>query len=557
MPLRMSRSVPRGSIVEPSAVLHVFVFWFPLLVVFFSIGFAVEVGHAQATYSLHYPSPRIFASVASASEFSARRAINGWKVFGLDGASRVALLQAAGRREIVVDSGGDIGSAPSMAWTLSGSSLGAWGAKPDSPSEQLKIALFSAGLRRIETVTHSGSIAHPYVVADAKGGFTVLFTWQQPGRSYDIYAAQISRTGRVSRRLVRLAASSEFGVYPRAAWDGSNHLDVFYVEECCSYARFNVLLRRFTANLRPIGRPTLIETVSSTASGTTPAQWGLDVQSGPHGSVWASWADPGAIYLAAWNRNGRRLFERTVPNPSLDLSAPAVSLALVPNGADVYYTVLTGNGSAVVVTYFNKRGGVSSSDRVSFSGFAANPRASVFQGAPQVIWQVDGPHGEVFESSGYHASVPVSVPERMGMGVGTIPLDIAFLAAGALLVAIPVTAINGMIVIPLLLIWYPISRLIPVRYRWPVHAGLVALVLVLVFAIKSFANSWALLMGPIGARLDWIGIAGAIFVGCWISRVGLRNEEGVFRAAGLVLGVFYFLAAMWALAGIEARLTLV
>jgi hypothetical protein len=163
----------------------------------------------------------------------------------------------------------------------------------------------------------------------------------------------------------------------------------------------------------------------------------------------------------------------------------------------------------------------------------------------------------MLEGSEYQRSIAPSLAERLGLGLGNSLANFMFLSVGSLAVAVPLTLVNILILAPLLLLWIPISRLVPDRFKWPSYVAIVAATLVLVFAVRSFANGWAFVLGPLGAPLSWLAVASGVFVGVWISRVGMKEREPAFRAAVMVLTAFYFVATMWALTGIEGQLSVI
>jgi hypothetical protein len=212
-----------------------------------------------------------------------------------------------------------------------------------------------------------------------------------------------------------------------------------------------------------------------------------------------------------------------------------------------------------MATSFDTHGNPTSTERVAYDsgGDAAYPVAAMVGGSPRVIWEKFGRSTTTFEATEYRKSVTPSLADRLGLGVGNSLANFAFLSIGSLAVAAPLTLLNVLILIPLLFVWIPISRFLPERFRWPSHVAIVTSALLLIFGVRSFANGWAFVLGPLGAPLSWLAIAGAVFVGVWISRVGMREREPAFRAAVMVVSAFYFVAAMWALTGIEGQLSVI
>ncbi len=519
------------------------------------------MAHAPIAYSTHYPPPTRYEHVYTESSFSATpTAHGGWSVFGLDSSAHVGLQQVNSSRHLVhnqvVDDYGTALSVPSMAWSRH-AALGAWISNPSASSQSLKIAYFSGGKPLISTIAASGSQETPLVVPHPSGGFDVLFAWQRPGRNFDLYRVFVGRGGRhtVPHRLTRAAS---YAYSPSAVWDGRGHLDVMYMDACCQGNAWNLVFQRFSSHMRPMGPGDPVGRLGSLGS-ATPTQWGIDLRRDSPGKVWAAWGEDSGVDIARWSPDGKNEFVKFLGPASLDFSAPAVSLLLLGSGGTVYYTSSDALGAHLVATSFDARGNATSTQRVAYDsgGDAAYPVSALEGGTPRVIWQKFGHSGAVLEGSEYHQSIAPSLAERLGLGLGNSLANFMFLAVGSLAVAVPLTLVNILILAPLLLLWIPISRLVPDRLKWPSYIAIVAATLVLVFAVRSFANGWAFVLGPLGAPLSWLAVASGVFVGVWISRIGMKEREPAFRAAVMVLTAFYFVATMWALTGIEGQLSVI
>ena len=548
-----------------SAALHtvarVAFLWVPILVVFMGTGFVLEVAHAPVAYSDHYLPPAQYGKAYTESPFSASpTASGGWKIFGLDGAGNVSMRVVGSGAQVasdnVVDRNGNALSAPSMAWSGL-TSVGAWVAQASSVNQTLKMAYFTAHKTVVTTLVKTGSQQTPFVVRNPAGGYDVLFAWQRPGQNSSLYGAVVRANGTVAHRKLLLRAPS-YDFSPRAVWDGDHHLDVLYMQACCQGSEWNIVFQRFDRALRPIGPGAKVGRLGSLGT-STPTQWGMDLQRDRHGNVWGAWAEDSGVDVARWNRNGKNSFVRFLGSASLDFTASAVSLVLQQADGLAFYTSTDTLGAHLVATSFDNRGRPLSTDRVAYDGGgdAAYPEAALVAGVPRVVWQKFGRGSTTIEGSEYRRSIVPTLAERLGLGVGNSIANLAFLSVGSLAVAVPLTAVNILILAPLLLLWIPVARFVPERFKWPSYVGIVAAVLILIFGVRSFANGWAFVLGPLGAPLSWLAVGSAVFVGVWISRVGMSTREPAFRATVLVLSAFYFVAAMWALTGIESQLSVI
>ncbi len=535
--------------------------WVPVLACFIVVGFIVEVTHVSQAYSNHYRSPVSYVPANVVSEYSANSVKGKWEIFGLDGSAGVAFRtvpeghKGGVERTSVVDAHGSAQATPAMAWGH-GAQLGVWVGQTGSNDQPLRAAYFQHGHVSVVSLTHSGFVEHPYPIADPRGGFDVLFGWQRGNYPFAIYGMRVVGPG-VHEKPALIARSPVYGLNPIGAWDGRQHLDVLFLEECCRNAQMNLIEARLDADLTPTSRPGLLDRFAT----SPPQQWGMDMKSGSDGSVWAAWEGNTGISLAKWNSDGGLLFKRRIVPASFDTSAPSLSLLLSPPRGDVYYTLQGPLGWYVQQTQFDSGGRLVSSQRVSYDsgGDAENPRAALSHGVPSIVWEKLGAGQTGVEVVGtrYRPSVAPSLSSRLGLDSGNPFVDLLMLTAGALMAAIPLTFINALFVVPLLLIWLPISLVVPERLRWFVYIAVVSLVMALVFVARTFASHWTFVVGSLGWPVNLAAVVAAVFVGVWISRVGMGDQDNGFRVAALTISAFYFISAMSALALLETHLTLI
>ncbi len=535
------------------------IFSLPLIVTFTSVGFLVEFLNANPTYSTSYSRPAALAPLGAIAPYEARLTHDGWRILGIDTSQQIALstLQSSERHKVVLDRGADFASAPSMAWR-GNSYLLAWGTYPDSGSEQLRLALVTRGMRTLTTVHLPGSIAHPYVLPGPGEGYTVLFTWQRQDSPYQVFGVRIDGLGRVLGHPTRLASVSEFSASPKGWSDSDRYLQVAYFKECCHFQSFQLWLRRYTPSLAPAGTPHLLAEIPTAQLGTTPQFYGLDAQASDHGG-WIAWASSSTLTVQHWNSRGRLDAEGAVSSIQFNPADLRLSLLIdkQTGGGRIYYTALTPSGAAVFVQAFSSRGEMGPPVRISYSGFADAPEGQWRGRNDAVIWQEQDAGAKWYKASIYVTRSSPPLTTRMGLGQGPLVVDLVFLIFGSLVLALPLTFVNGFLIIPLMFTWFPISRLLPARVQFLALAVLVTSVLFLVFAVKSFANGWVLLLGPVGGHIEWLVLIGALFVGSWLSQVVLRRSEAVVRSSVFVAAAVYFMSAMWMISVIEGRLTAV
>ncbi|HZT96251.1 MAG TPA: hypothetical protein VFB34_05385 [Chloroflexota bacterium] len=538
---------------------HLLFIWLPLVLAFLAVGLAVEVGYAQPASSSNYAAPRKLGSLIVGARYGAIPTARGWLVFGRDADGRMALTSYTSRSKLshrtVVDSDGiDAGDA-ALSRSRAGI-LAAWIAGTNA--HNLRLAFF--GRRTvISNVKSSGQVGQISIATDGARGFVVVYSAQRTlAQNSNIFALQVRPTGTVNGGPHLLATSPEYDFNPVAATDGSGDLDVLYFESCCRPAAFLFEFRRFTPDLRPLGKPSQLGRMAVGNYSPQPGQWQAAMVPMSDGRVMAAFVDGTGISLAQWSATGRFLWRRLLTATALDPDSRDLALVFKSTGV-VYYPVPGPIGDYIQATTFDSSGRQLSTQRVSYDqdGSAADPQAGLVGGLPRVSWinTVTPFAPDPLEASSYQRRVSLSVVNRLGLGVGNPALDAVFLIAGSLMAALGLTIANALVVVPLILLWFPISRVVREPLNWRVYTALVALVLLVTMGVPTFASHWVVLMAPLTSPLGLLGVAGGLFVGVWIAAVGLREQEMTIRAVAVTVASFYFLAAMWALAGIQSHLT--
>lgn len=535
------------------------VLWLPVVFVFLCVAFVSEASHAQATYSPHYSQPIRFGTANSSSEYSAHFTSAGWQIFGINARNQVALRDDSdtgqSKQEAVVDRAGSYLSTPSMAWH-GRDSLGAWVVNAGQQIEPLRIAFFQGTKWMRRTVTTQGVAEHPFVTAIPGRGYLVLFDWQRTlSRNFDIYAQRVGIQGDLVGGPRRLTKAPYYDFYPRAIWS-DHRLFLVYLHVCCNDNDFQVVSQVLGPSLRP-DYPSII--LGQTQIATPPTQWGVDIKRRDDGEVVAAWLGDG-VELAEWSSAGRLVFKRTLAPINIDLANPAVSLALLHASAVVYYTLSDVNNTYVGSTRFSYDGIGLGSDRVSYdqSSDDANPSADVLHGQPRLLWQSNGGSGPVvIEGSAYETKTHPTLVQRAGLGVGNPFFDVVTLVVIGLAAGLPLTIINAGIPLGLVVVSLVLGKFVSSRIAWPVYVGFVFIVLMLIFVLKTFANSWTFVIGGLGTPTAVVGVVGGVAAGTWLTSYGMRDEEPVYKAVVLVIACLFIISSAWAVGQVEAHITMI
>jgi hypothetical protein len=533
----------------------------PIVLAFTVVGGIFLYGHAPHDFAANYSPPRQFALAYERSEYAAMPLPNGgWDLFDADSHGRVAFqrVNAQGRTLIYEPVGYDSDATSQPAMAENGRfALAAWIVEHNGA---LTLRAAYVGTHRSAAFTLNpggGLVEHPFVVSVPHDGFDVLFEWQHPG-NFDIFLASIPTGVTHPAFIRRLVRSPDYGFYPRGVIDGSGALDVIYMELCCQGNVWLVKFQRFSPLGRALGKPITIDSITGLGQ-ALPEQWGIDLKREPDGSIWAAWEGDGSIAVAHWSATGRML-ERphTILSGNLDTVAPAVALALVQNGGIVFYTYQDSLGAHLASVRFDAQGRQIAWERVAYDtgGQAANPRAGTVNGRVEVIWQKTPDTGlhEIIEGAQYRAARSPSLAAQFGLNIGDTWADVALIVLGALGGAVPLTVINVLILVPLILIWLPIERIVPVKVRWLVYLAIIAFVLAIIFAASSSAPGFVFIVPAFGWPYGWLAVAGACFVSYWVGRFIFGRQESIFRAAAMALVAFYFVAAMYVAVMIQGEL---
>jgi hypothetical protein len=539
----------------------------PVLATFVFVGGILLRVYAPTSAAANFTSPQWVAHGIASSDYAVVALRNGWGMVETDHANRLtySTFSANQRRESstrVLDRSAAQDGMPAVARTGS-AVLAVWVNSVGSNASRL--VGMSVGARpdqkAFTIVPPVGTVEHPdvFTVGDR---FDVVFSWQRSGL-FNIYLASVSpRMGRVLfvRRLVH---ATGYGFYPRAVADDGGSIFLAYMDQCCKPRTWEVHVRRFSASGRSIGRDTVVTDVPELtgASGeppVIPTQWGIAVARGPDGSIWAAWEANNSLSLSRWSNRGRMLSDNTVLAGGLNTDYPAVQVVPRMRGGLVFVGADDGLQTQITSVTFDGGGKAGRPQRVEYTPGASiqNPVAVSDDGHVLVVWHSvpDGSYIAGVATSLYGVGHVSSIAAQFGLSSGNPWGVLAILLAVAAFGGAAVTVVNIFIVVPLIAAWLPVGRLISERYQWIAYSGVIGLALTLAFSVRTIVSSAALVIVPFRSHSGWLVAIGAVFVGYWIGRKALANQDAIFRAAGTVLMAFYFVGFMWALVGLEGGL---
>jgi peptide/nickel transport system permease protein len=561
-----AQTMPRGSRMAVALA--------PLVLLFLAGGGVFLYGHSPLLYSPYYSSPVSQTQVLDYAEYGAVAARGGgWSL---------AAINAEGQLDYVrTDAGGGArvtqvlapnlqpSAEPSLA--MQGSQgLVAW-VTPDNRT----ILAEHVGTRRsapFTLVPPSPQVEHPYVVARPGGGYDVLFErGTGRGATYDIYLASVDAMGARPRYLRRLTHASDYTLYPRATYDGSGALDVLYLNRP-KIGYWDLTFQRLNAQGRVLSKPLVLDRLEyykPLPSGgfdptVIPDRWAIAMARAADGSVWAAWDGDGVASVAHWSSHGKLILRPAIvipgglETPGDTFSVRALGLAITGSGGVLYHWA-PGQQELYLAAYsFNRKGEATglAGERVTYTGggSATDPHASTIRGQPVVIWLMNRAGSGVLESSMRHLYRPPDLATHLGLNIGNLYGNIAFVIFGSLAFGAVFVAINLLAIAVLCLLWLPLGRFLPRRQAWPGYAIALALGLLWLFARHPDPPSGILIISGLGSPYGLIAALGGGFVAWWAGRWFFARQDSLFRAASMAMSGFYFVAVMYAVTFIEGQI---
>jgi peptide/nickel transport system permease protein len=538
----------------------------PVALLFLASGGVFLYGHSPLLFSPYYSSPLAQTQLLDYSEYGA--------VGEKDGGWSLAVVNTAGHVEFVRT---DARGAALQTQVLAGNA---------QPSAEPALAM--QGSQGLETwvtadnrtimAEHVGSnpsapfalvplsaqVEHPYVVSRRDGGYDVLFQrGTRTGASYDIYLARVPAHGVQSLYLRRLTHVADWALFPRGVYDGRGHLDVMYLNRP-SIGYWDLEFLRLNGSGRVLGKPQVLDHLEYDRE-TIPDRWGIAMARAGDGSIWAAWDGNGVTSVARWSALGRMIVSPTITigggvETSADLlSVRALGLAVTNNGGVLYHWA-PGQQELYVAAYgFNRKGQAvaPAGYRIAYSagGSATDPHGATVHGRPVVIWELIRGNGSgLLQSSVSHPYQPPDLATRLGLNIGNLYGNIAFVVFGSLAFGAVFAVINLLAIAVLSVLWFPLGRLLPRRLAWPAYAVVLTLGLLWLFARQPDTPSGVFIISGLGWPYGLIAALGGGFVAWWAGRWFFARQDAVFRAVSMAATGFYFVAGMYAVIFIEGQI---
>jgi peptide/nickel transport system permease protein len=543
----------------------------PVVLLFLAGTAAFLYGHSPLQYSPYYAAPVTQISLQDQAEFGAvPLSSGGWGTAFVDGRSRVMFTRTASNGHAavsqVLDAHGSSTSAPWLATQGTGG-LAVW---VHGQGETVLAAHVGGGHRGSFVVSgRYRQVEHPYVVARPDGGYDVLFESAHGVQGIDdIYLTTIPSGATAPVRTVQLTHATEYALYPRAVYDGSGALDLIYMNRL-QPGLWDWRFVRLDSHGRPRSRPQTLEHVQYYLGGNgalkpdvVPTTWAAGVSRAPDGSVWAAWGGDIGTSVAHWSASGRVLVRpvTVISGTEVPSDSGLRSLALVATAhGGVVYHRLAGEQENYMAAYpFDARGRPASvaGERVAYDGGgdATLPHAGLVNGCPAVLWEKVRLAGAVAESSLSHPYTGPDLLTRLGLNIGPLWQNLAFVLFGALALGIGIATINLVPAVVLALLSLLLRRLVPRFWLWPAYALLVTVVLLLLFARSANPPSFIIVISGLASPYGLIAALGGGVLSWWSGRSFFRHQDDLFRAAYMALSGFAFVAGMYAVTVLEAQI---
>jgi hypothetical protein len=224
----------------------------------------------------------------------------------------------------------------------------------------------------------------------------------------------------------------------------------------------------------------------------------------------------------------------------------------------VYYTFGNALGIYPGMVAFNSAGRPTLTERVAYDGGGndSDPRAGAVGNRQAVIWQKTPDTGDraFIEGTTFHPSRPANIVEKLGLNVGSLWGNVMLIMMGSLGGGAPLAVINILLLAPLMLLWFPISRFVPERWRLLTYLGVIAVALAYCFAISASAPWFVFVVPAFSPPYGWIAAAGGVFLAYWVGTRIFAHQDPVFRAFTMSVVAVYFVAVMYVVTVIQGEL---
>lgn len=580
MPARRTAALPRRArpVVQPRTVggrwIHAATVAVPIVLLFAVSGIGFLYGHSPLRYSPYYSSPVTVASTQEDTFYGAvARPDGGWSLAYVTGKDRLEYAQVDGRGHVVTQRllapHGALTSQPSLAAGRHAGLLAVWVAPNTTTLMAAHIGGRASSAFRI--ATGADGVEHPYAVDRPDGGYDVLYeAGTGHGALYNIYLATVAAGGTHPISVHRLTHAKRYAFYPRGVYDGHGTLNVIYMD-WVEPTLWSWKLERVSPAGHLLGRPRVVDHVLyhtpnkyQPQQNVFPDRWGVDLKRAPDGSVWMAWDGNAISYLEHWSATGRVLLPKT-PTITVGIEAETDtraerSLALVPigSGGVLYHSAPGEQEPYMAVYHFNRNGVLAnpSPERVSYDagGLAQQPSAAAVRGRPQMIWARVGATTASLESASSHPFRGPDLLTRLGLNIGNIWGNIAFVTFGALALGVGLIAINLLLILALALLSIPLRRVVPYYWLVPAYAVVLGVTLLLLFAPYPNPPAVVLVISGLGAPYGLWAALGGTALAAWAGWFPFRRQDSLFRAISMTITGFYFVSVMYAVIFIEGQI---
>jgi hypothetical protein len=277
-----------------------------------------------------------------------------------------------------------------------------------------------------------------------------------------------------------------------------------------------------------------------------------------------AWDGNGSSYLEHWSATGRLLLP---PTPTITIGIEAEtdtradrSLALVPvgRGGVLYHSAPGEQEPFMAVYYFDRNGTVSNPlpERLSYDagGLAQQPAAMAVGGRPSVMWAKVRQSTALLQSASAHAFRGPNLLTQLGLNIGNVWGNIAFVTFGALTLAVGLVAINLLVIVALALLSIPLRRIVPYRHLVPAYTVVLGLALLALFALHPNPPAFVLVISGLDAPYGLWAALGGTFLAGWAGWFLYRRQDALFRAISMAMTGFYFVSVMYAVIFIEGQI---
>jgi hypothetical protein len=518
-------------------------------------GFIFLAQNAPRDWSLHWTQPSIAVASTSATDFSAVQTSQGYDaVWTRPNGSLVFSRFDTRSRRIQPDvllKGQPEASSQSLTLGRSGSMDVAFWREDFNNGSRLVAAALSPNKKPVYHILATGTSALEHPRAFTAGRWVyVVFSWQRP--NFDVYLAGITGTG-APVRPKKLTHAKTYAFNPHAAEDGTNTIQLLYMDACCAGSGMHMVHARYRLDGTPLGKPQILERIGSVnggiGQGSTPDRWGLDVER-DGAAVVAVWADDKGAAAAEW-RGSRQVVPWHLSVAGL--SSPVLTLTTSGGRKELIWQQQFNLGENLTTVELDRNlVPVNQPDRVTFEAAADDvPVGISLNGQPAVLWQASptsSVNGRVESSRFSTNQLPApSVWARLGLGLAN-PLGALFiLVFGGLAVGMLLAVSNVLVIILLVGAYYALVRKLPSGLKWYAYAVIIDVILFALIVSWGAPTPPVLFLTSLSQSSGLLALGGALIFTVFLATTFLRRIDDVYRASAMALAALFFVGFMQAL----------